>query len=92
MEAGKGGARSLKRHEAIVLVGGLCLMGWGAAMIYLDKLSLPLQFLVPVLPLYALMTFGCISLWSIGFSLLCFRDMPEAAAQLEQVRMEQLQL
>ena len=38
------------------------------------------------LPLWALVTFGAYSLGSVGYSLLTFRDCPDAHAELLQVR------
>jgi hypothetical protein len=37
------------------------------------------------LPMYSLVSFGCYSLWCIGFNLFCFRDCPEASEELMQV-------
>ncbi|KAI8360746.1 dolichol-phosphate mannosyltransferase subunit 3 [Choanephora cucurbitarum] len=54
-------------------------------VLYLGFLPLPetiQEKIVPVLPWWGLMTFGCYCLGTIGFALFTFRDCPEAYHEL----------
>ncbi|KAI8083332.1 dolichol-phosphate mannosyltransferase subunit 3 [Gilbertella persicaria] len=54
-------------------------------VLYLGILPLPevvQDKIVPVLPWWALITFGCYCLGTIGFALFTFRDCPEAYHEL----------
>ncbi|KAI8608823.1 dolichol-phosphate mannosyltransferase subunit 3-domain-containing protein [Chytriomyces sp. MP71] len=68
---------------------GVALTASFAAWIFLlfisSSLPIYLQTVLPVLPFWALVSFGSYSLWSIGYALVTFGDCPEAHLSLMKV-------
>ena len=69
---------------------GLLVLLWAAAMVCCSRdvgvfATKQAKTIVPVLPLYFLVSYGAYSLASIGWALVVFNDVPHEAALLEKV-------
>lgn len=81
----------MKRYQRFLAGAVVLALAWLAAMHCCSKdiglfASSQAKQIVPVLPLYLIVTYGAYSLASIGWSLIVFNDVPHEAALLEKVQ------
>lgn len=80
----------MKRYQRMAAGAGLLVLLWAAAMFCCSRdvgvfASKQAKTIVPVLPLYFIVSYGAYSLASIGWALVVFNDVPHEAALLEKV-------
>jgi dolichyl-phosphate mannosyltransferase polypeptide 3 len=77
----------MKRAVRWGLLVFVFLVSWLALLFdYPRPVPAPYKDIVPVLPLYVLVSFGCYSLAVIAYHIMTFRECPEEAKLLEKER------